>query len=41
MNGTLADVRYAPRTLRHAPAFYSFVIAILGLGIASSVPISV
>jgi hypothetical protein len=39
MNGILADVRLAVRSFRRAPGFYSVVVAILGLGIASSVAI--
>ncbi len=35
----LSDVRYAFRTFRRAPGFYSLVVAILGLGIAFSVSI--
>ncbi len=35
----LSDVRYALRTFRRAPGFYSLVVAILGLGIAFSVAI--
>src|SRR4051812_35328198 len=39
MNGMLADVRYAFRTFHRSPALYSLVIAILALGIASSVAV--
>ena len=39
MNGILTDVRYALRTFRRSPAFYSLVVIILALGIASSVSI--
>jgi len=39
MNGMFTDVRYALRAFRHAPGFYTLVVAILGLGIASSVAI--
>ena len=39
MNGIVTDVHYALRTFRRAPGFYSLVVAILGLGIATSVAI--
>ncbi len=37
MNGMLTDVRYALRTFHRSPGFYSLVVLILALGIASSV----
>ena len=39
MEALLADLRYALRTFRQAPAFFSLVIGILALGIAASVSI--
>lgn len=39
IEGILADFRYAFRTLRRQPFFYSAVIVILALGIASSVAV--
>ncbi len=39
MNALLADLRYALRSFRQQPAFFSLVIGILALGIAASVSI--
>jgi putative ABC transport system permease protein len=39
IEGVLADIRYGFRALRRQPAFYSLIVAILALGIASSVAV--
>src|SRR5450432_1156122 len=39
METVLADFRYAFRSLRQAPGFFSLVIGILALGIATSVSV--
>ena len=39
MDAFLADLRYALRSFRQTPAFFSLVIGILALGIGSSVSI--
>lgn len=39
MDALLSDLRYAFRSFRLAPAFFSLVIAILGLGIAAAISV--